>query len=200
MNRQYFTLCRFLIIFLITICATSSCNSIDKKSTALKHEYEQPITTDLKKIAFPQGLEYYAPFDQYLMDSTQLKETKSVKIYSYVNASCPSCIVEISLWGKYARQFMNQKTPVILVLYSHDNFEYIKHLCEVGDIPSFPFPFVLDTKNQFGKLNTCFTASETNPSVLVDTDSKVVLTGNPLHAKKVSDAYFKKIKEMQSLH
>ncbi len=180
--------------FSIYVFALVSWQNGPGKSAAVRPGDVTHITGNKRKLKIPSELIVYSPFKNYLLDNIQLKKHSSLKIYSYVNVSCPGCIADIDIWNKLAAEFIKKDVPVILVFYSKDNFEYIKHLCEVNEIKKFPFPFYLDNQNKFPIGNPDFEALETSPTVLIDRNNKIILTGNPLHSSKTKELYMAKIK------
>ncbi|MDP1762541.1 MAG: hypothetical protein Q8L07_01555 [Sediminibacterium sp.] len=188
---------QYLIFLFISIsfCALISCRNNQAKSLSGIAGNISEHSKNGQKLTIPDELQAYSPFKNYLLDSNQLAQLPSSKIYAYVNVSCSSCIGDIEKWNELIPVFMQNNVPVMLIFYTKDNFEYIKYLCESGGVKKFPFPFYLDTKNKFSEQNPIFKEYEMKPVVLVDKNNTIICSGNPLYSEKVKDLYMKQIKK-----
>src|SRR5437868_2964693 len=136
------------------------------------------------KLKMPGGIQCYMPFNKYALDSQKTMHNTFPKVYCYLNVSCPTCLVDISKWQEVSDEFVKRHIPVVLVLYGTDDFEYFKFLCESKKIKDFPYPFFLDTKDQFSILNPICIKFQAHRALLVDNKYRVVLQGSPLHSEK----------------
>ncbi|HYX08420.1 MAG TPA: hypothetical protein VE912_16945, partial [Bacteroidales bacterium] len=97
------------------------------------------------------------------------------KIYSHINASCPTCVSDILLWDNIISDFEKFKVPVILICESDDNFDLFEYIIETGEIKSFSFPFFLDLKSDFYVQNKFMKESSQFETVLTDSNNIILL-------------------------
>lgn len=147
-----------------------------------------------QKLNFPDNLETYRPFKDYLLDSTEVAK-KRLRIFTYINISCPSCIANLENWNKVASQLIKYNVPIFFLCYSEDNFEYIKFLCEQGKVKTFAFPFFFDKQDRFLKKNKFLTVSPNYHTVLLDENDKILWVGDPSHNPDMATQYLDLIKE-----
>lgn len=145
-----------------------------------------------KRITIPDSMELYVPFNNLLYDSSAIASSP-LKIYTFIDVSCSSCIDNIEKWEFLsASKFAKEKVPIILICQSRDDFELFKYFCESGKVPRFQLPFFIDKGGKYFKLNTFINRS--NHTVLTDQANAVILSGDPTHSDKVLNLYMKKIK------
>lgn len=171
------------ILVLIT-----SCNTSGKKT----ENNEQP-TKKMGKIILPDSLFVYNPFNGNSLDNNE-KGNSALKIYTYLDVSCPSCLSNIKRWRNFELELKNFKIPIIMICQSEDKYELLKYLCEKQEIPNLPFPFYFDTKNQFLIRNQFLNPSPGKHTVLTDKNNLVIQMGDPTLSKKTKNAYLKIIK------
>ena len=136
-----------LTVGIITSCSNKKQN-IDKVKT-LKSVVENTLN---KKLDIPNSLEVYSPFSKSLVNKNDILNSK-YKIFSRIDASCGTCIQSINSWNELIPEFSQYKVPVILICSSDDNFELIKYFCETREIIDFGYPFFLDKKDEFVKMD-----------------------------------------------
>lgn len=181
------------IILIIFATLTISCQNKEnqKREAHLKSVIENCLG---KKLIIPDSLRIYAPFHNYIADSVQLFNAK-FKIYSHINASCPTCVRDILLWNNIIPDFEKLKAPVILICESDDNFDLFKHIIESGEIKSFSYPFFFDLKRDFYRQNKFMKESPQFETVLTDRDNTILLLGNPIRSKEMKDIYLNEIQK-----
>lgn len=181
------------MIFFFFVNSTISCQNteIQVKEARLKLVVENCLG---KKLIIPDSLITYAPFHDYVADSVQLSNAKS-KIYSHINASCPTCVLDIRLWNNMITDFEKLMVPIILICDADDNFELIKYIHEIGEIKSFSYPLFFDIKKEFFKQNNFMNVSPHFETVLTDNENNILLLGNPIRSKEVRDMYLKEIQK-----
>jgi hypothetical protein len=133
------------------------------------------------------------------MTSKEIAEKKGLKIFSYLNVSCPSCVGSIKDWEPLLGEFRKLNVPVILICHTKDSFEYIKYLEENRSI-SFPYPLYLDTANLFPANNQFYPFHVLDEAVLADADNKILLSGNPRASTEVRNNYLTVISEKLGLN
>ncbi len=179
------------MVFIFFVSSTMSCQNREtqEKEAHLKSVVENWLN---KKLIIPDSLTIYAPFLNYIADSVQLSNAK-IKIYSHINASCPTCIRDIELWNNIIPNFEKLKVPIILICESDDNFELFKFMCDKREIKSFSYPFFFDLKRAFYKQNKFMKESTHFETVLTDSDNNILLLGNPIRSKEMQVIYLKEI-------
>ena len=60
---------------------------------------------------------------------------------------------------------------------------------------NFDYPILLDTLNEFAKLNPHLPANRVLHTFLLDEDDNVILVGNPLHNRKIEEMFYKIVEE-----
>lgn len=184
------------VIFIIFVDSTISCQNREKH---VKEKYLKSVVENClgKKLMIPDGLIKYTPFHDYIADSVQLSNA-IYKIYSHINASCPTCIRDIKLWNSLISDFGKFKVPVVLICESDDNFELFKYMHETGEIKHFSYPFFFDVKRVFLTQNKFMKESQQFETVLTDKENNILLLGNPIRSKEMKELYLMEIqKRMQ---
>ena len=190
---------KILIIFLI-ICAIPFCTNKENKENKEKENTIKSIVNNClgRKLMIPDSLVIYSPFSNYTMDSIEISNAH-FKIYSYINASCPTCIEDILLWNNITPCFVKYNIPIILICESKDNFELIKYFHEQGMIKKFSFPLFFDVKGRYLAENKFMEESPQLETVLTDRENNILLLGNPIRSKEIKDLYLSEIlKRMNS--
>lgn len=157
------------------------------KCTEENKEAKQTIVYKQHTILLPDSLVIYNPFKTKI-DSTEIAKSP-LKIYSFIDVSCPSCLSSFKKWKSFVNQKREFNIPVILICQSEDNYELLKYLCEEKDIPELPVPFYFDTKNQFFKKNKFLNAAPNEHTVLVDENNLVLLKGDPTLSENIKKSY-----------
>ncbi|MDP3441913.1 MAG: hypothetical protein Q8T08_03550 [Ignavibacteria bacterium] len=179
------------VILLLCICSVISCKNEKNRKKSLESVVENCLG---KKLILPDSLIVYAPFPNCIADSMDISKA-SFKIYSHINASCPTCIGDIVLWDSITSDFSKYKVPIILICESKDNFELVKYLHETGGIKSFSYPLFFDRKKEYLTQNKFMNESQHFETVLTDNENNILLLGNPIRSKEMRDMYLKKIRK-----
>lgn len=180
------------IIFVILIFSIVSCSSTNKKEAK---ELNVTIANNIgKEINIPNDLQMYTPFTNYISDSVQMFNSE-FRIYSYINASCGTCVNSIKEWKQIVSEFSHRHVSVILIFKSDDNFELLKYLCEKGEVKNFPYPFFFDRHKKFPELNAFILKHKHLQTILVDKNNKILLFGNPIRSNEIKDLYLRVFKK-----
>ena len=171
-----------------TICSLSNCNIGNKQSsdTALSNK-------KIEKFIQPDSLITYKPFALTNLDSSEIANSR-LKIYSFIDASCSTCLERINNLKLVASEIKNYKIPVILIVQSEDNYELLKYLCEQKNIDKFPYPFYFDVKGQFFVRNKFLSPNRNGHTVLTDKDNNILASGDMTLSKKIEEQYMNIIK------
>jgi len=192
MKNNVFKIVKYMIL-IIFVTLTISCQNKEnqKREAHLKSVIENCLG---KKLTIPDSLRIYAPFYNYIADSVQLSNAR-FKIYSHINASCPTCVRDILLWNNIIPSFEKFEVPVILICESDDNFELFKYIIESGEINNFSYPFFLDVKCDFFTQNKFMKESPQFETVLTNRDNTILLLGNPIRSKEMKNIYLNEIQK-----
>lgn len=177
-----------LVYLFFTICLLSNCNTRNKQGldTALNNK-------KIEKFTQPDSLITYKPFALTSLDSNEIANS-TLKIYSFIDASCSTCLGSINNWKLIASEIKNYKIPVILIVQSEDNYELLKYLCEKKNIDKFPYPFYFDLKGQFFVRNKFLSPKRNEHTVLTDKDNNILASGDMTLSKKIKEQYMNIIK------
>lgn len=174
-----------LVMFFLFSCKD------DKNIESLKIIIKQTLGT---KLVIPKKMDIYKPFTNYKLDSLGLQKSE-YKIYSFLNASCGSCVRKIKYWTTFSNELSLYNIPIILIIRSDDNFELLKYLINSKELKKFPYPFIFDKKDELMKLNHFMKESDDFKTILTDKNNKILLMGNPIANEKIKELYLKEIKK-----
>jgi len=172
-------------------CAISlftNCNTPNKQG-----QDDNPGNKISNKFTTPDSIVVYKPFALSASDSTAIDHS-ALKIYSFIDASCSTCLSSINNWKLASAEMKPYGIPVILMIQSEDNYELLKYLCEKKNIDKFPFPFYLDVKNQFFVYNKFLSQDRNGHTVLIDRDNNILASGDITLSKKTREEYIDIIK------
>ncbi|WP_316824657.1 hypothetical protein [Pedobacter miscanthi] len=152
----------------------------------------------IKKALFvPEKLVVYTPFENYLLDSTQIAKSP-FKIYVSINFSCPTCIEKVNKWAAIVPQIKaGRNIPVIIIANTDDDFMLIKYLIKKKAIAKFPYPFFLNKTGDFTAKNDVISKSAEMDAVLTDQENTIIYQGNPLKSPEAKERFLQKIRETQ---
>lgn len=172
------------IISLIILYSCIVCCDFERVST------DQRSSISANKLRLPDTLLIYnTNMDSLLLDSSEIANHDFLKIYAFIDISCPSCITDIDQWNNIVPMFKKYNVPVLLICHSKGNFEYIKYLFENGQIKKFPYPLYLDVANQLHQRNTFIDKNEAHQAILTDRNNTILAMGNPLLSDEVKGIY-----------
>ncbi|MBC7760073.1 MAG: hypothetical protein H7069_14530 [Phormidesmis sp. FL-bin-119] len=168
---------RFNLTYLFLIFAIFACCKENSK------------TNDKRKLTIPRNLTLYKPFQNYLMDSTEIARSK-IKIYSSINFSCATCVNQIDDWQSIGQNRSLEKIPMILIGHSDDKFRVINYVCENKLIKNFPYPFFLDSAGVFEK------AILSNKAVVTDQNNTILFEAEPLKSPQERNEFIEKLTQL----
>jgi len=177
--------------FFVAFVLLFSCNAKPKTTEAIS-----AIKKIEGKFVMPDSIAIYNPFQENRTASNEI-ENAPLKIYTFVDTSCPSCLTNINNWSLAASELKKYNIPIIMICQSEDNFELLKYLCEKKDIAGYPFPFYFDLKNQFFLLNKFLDITPHHHTVLTDSTNQILVAGDLTHSQEVKQLYIDKIKHFR---
>lgn len=89
------------ILFGLCVFYFSGCDNKNRESILLKSIIDDHTGMQFN---FPDSLQLYSPFENYVADSSEISNAK-FKIITLVDASCSSCISDINGWNHLAKDF-----------------------------------------------------------------------------------------------
>lgn len=176
MYNKTFSFSRFcLSITYLVICSAPiiSCNNNQNTSS---NSIQGEIFTIIDDVQIFKGPE------EHILDSSDMFNS-SLRVFSYVNVSCATCLNEIKKWDSLAKSLSRYDTPIILYLQSKDRYELLKYLIEEDRLAPFSYPFVLDTNNNYFIQNSMLNEGKRLYTVLVNKDNEILWTGDPIHSE-----------------
>lgn len=153
-----------------------SCSNINKNQ-----KNDDPIKNEM--LMLPDSLIVYGSFTKKHTD-TGLVLPSSFKIYSFIDASCPSCLTDIKNWNKIALEFDRNDVQIILICQSQDNYELLKYLFEKNSLPELSFPLYFDVNNQFFVRNKFLSPAPNHHTVLTDKNNNILVFGDLISEKQ----------------
>lgn len=109
---------------------------------------------------------------------------------------CTSCAInKMYLWNdfiEYAKPYNGRLKYYFIYSPSKKDRKGIELILKKSN---FGYPILLDTLNEFAKLNPHLPKNRVLHTFLLDEDNKVILVGNPLHNKKIEEMFYKIVEE-----
>lgn len=148
-----------------------------------------------KNIYIPDNLRMLFPFSKNSLDSVELA-TSELKIYTYVNVSCPKCILEIEDWVDFFKQIEKHNVSLIFVCGSdYDDFNTILYLLENQILNIEQHHLFADSSNSFIENNSFMKENMHFKTFLTDRSGGIIYAGNPIYSERIKDIYIEKIIE-----
>lgn len=117
------------LCFILCLISRKESRNKKKKISQLKTTVNNALGTTLQ---LPKALKTYAPFDNYLKDSTDIANA-NFKIYTSIDDSCGACIGKIKSWASIAETLNTKNVAIILLCRADQNkFALLEHLCELN--------------------------------------------------------------------
>ncbi|GAB1464276.1 redoxin family protein [Pedobacter sp.] len=175
-----------IIAISLTSIILQSCSSNDTKKEAV-------VRREGVKFIFPDSLIAYRPFGIENFAGRQDFEANTLRIVTFIDVSCPSCLSEIKNWEKVEQKLKKYNVPIIVICQSEDKFETFKFLCEQKKIPELKLPFYLDLKNAFFEKNSSLSAAKNQHTVLIDQNNNMLILGDFTFSKTIENAYIEEL-------
>lgn len=170
------------------LMALSCENKIQKE---LQSFYNQAITIPINMQCF-EG-------EKYEFVNWSINRPKIVIWYD--STECGSCkIKNLPAFKHFESYCQDLKYDLDLVFLFSPSRQNVRQTLEEASISTklHDYPIYIDTANQFYKLNPHIPANKLMHSFLLDSESKVVLVGNPIQNQAMFDLYKKTIEEMMN--
>jgi hypothetical protein len=154
-------------------------------------------TTEKIRFSFPDSLIAYRPFKIEKTIPSNYLEKADVRLITYIDVSCPSCLSTIENWKIVENKLSPYKIPVLLICQSEDKFEMFKFLCETKKIQNLILPFYLDKTKQFFKKNPFLNHKPNQHTVLIDKNDNILIDGDLTLDKTTEKNYIRTINIQQ---
>lgn len=182
-----------MMVLMLGMVVFLSCKN---KKTANVDERTGKINVILgKTFHSPSDIKLYMPFEKQFSDSIGMFNSK-LKVFSYINVSCSTCLDELENWSTLATELSAYKIPVILVLQSKDRYELLKYLIEENKLKPYPYPFVFDVNNQYFPFNRFLSEADRLYTVTTTKKDKILYVGDPMHVESDRTKLLASIKEL----
>ena len=169
--------CPIGIAVLLAMLSLWSCSGSD-------HSAERVVKEWLgKEIVFPDSMVFTVQGDT--VDYNW--QDAEYKIVTFVDsAGCTECRLKLPMW-LHTYEMMQADTDIALIMViSTTDTESITDILSRYD---YPLPVYIDTTGLMESLNPNLTASDGMRTFLLDTDNKVVTTGNPIDNRATLNRY-----------
>jgi len=180
------------VLSIVMLIALVSCIQKSNRNKNAEKKYKSVMNeVSGKTLVLPEGLRF-----SYLNkgDSCSIKAMPK-KIYSYVDASCGSCIANIDGWDQFLDEYCHLEVSVVIVCISDDNFALFEYLIEQKRaIMNKNIIFLYDQQKKWLTSNPFMIKYDQLRVVLTDSDDRILLLGNPINNKKLMESYIGMIK------
>lgn len=115
-----------------------------------------------------------------------------VKVVTFINADCSSCIEDLKEWTLFVNKADMNKVRFIFLIrsnYGNTTFENLN-----TNKIDFDLPYFYDNNDSLFTLNK-ISEDKLFQTFLLDEQNKVKLIGNPIGHKRLSDLYLKEIQQ-----
>lgn len=178
---SFYRYCLFVAYLLICSVLTISCQNL-RKNDSNNSQRKSNISIEGKNFNIVEDVRIFTDTGNYILDSSDMFNS-SLRVFSYVNVSCATCLDEIRNWNSLAKSLAQHNTPIILYLQSKDRYELLKYLIEESRLAPYSYPFVLDINNNYFKQNSMLSEEKRLYTVLVNKDNEILWVGDPIHSE-----------------
>ncbi len=139
-----------------------------------------------KQITFDDSSKRFNSVNDSILFLSDLinQSQKKFKIVSLVNASCSDCIEELQGWRRIRKLIDSVRVDIILIAYDAP-FDMVKY--NVVDVAKFKQPVFYDCNNHFSRINNLQQGDF--KTFLIDTNNKIVISGNPIKNPHLIKSY-----------
>jgi len=175
-----------LIVLVFDQCKFSK----DKKSEKREDRKIEEIIGENVKIKFDSTFILYRNKIHTLSDYNY--NNGNPKIVSRIYGDCHVCIKALKKWKKseIIRQFDTLGVKIMFYIFS-DEYKYFEEKMYPKIVLSHPL--IIDTTNSFLRENSFIGINKNNHTLLLNSNNKVLLVGNPINNKKLMKLYKEEI-------
>lgn len=122
---------------------------------------------------------------------------KKAKIMTIINASCGTCIEELKKWNDFIKITDTSLVGYVFLLYSNDDLMTFENTNE--NYLQFLYPYFIDKENKVIEKNGFNIEQKNYSTFLLNEENEIVLVGNPIYNKSISDLYLKEISRISNI-
>ncbi len=115
--------------------------------------------------------------------------SKSWRIITFIDGNCGKCINDLSKWKQWVIKYKNN---VEFLFYFKAEDKSIMSFIDSVYV-NLDYPLILDVNTEYLKSNNLNRYNSMFQTFLLDESNKVVVVGNPLYGKEISNLYYKNI-------
>ncbi len=182
------------IISLLLVIFFFSCIEKSKKPDKWWEERTNTVVDKWigQKITLPKNIEFINEPKTH-NTAERLINGEDLKIVAYIDGNCSACLNSLLFWQNFSKKISSLEIDCSLILYVQtENKDYFKK--DVIDRLKINVPCLFDKEADFISLNKLH--DQRFQAVLLDIDDKVLLIGNPVLNKKLSDLYLSTLKRL----
>ena len=151
-----------------------SCSQENKK---IKDNLSQIIG---QKVQLIDSLRYYSQEKGFYKDSIM----EQLKIITFIDGGCGSCLYDLEKWKEIVALPKLKDIRFLFYVKCYNRNQLISVIKEIN----FTYPIIIDTSNQFYKVNN-LKSDKTYQTFLVDKKNNILLVGNPLYSLQIKSLY-----------
>lgn len=142
-----------------------------------------------QKLVFPNELVLYSLDEQKEFSNVFFNRNKSFRMVSYIDASCGTCIAELSKWDSLINDQSNHNLEYVLILKAYDNFELLKFATQEVNYRNLN-TVIFDKGDFFSQKNT-IPSDKQLQSYLLNNQDEIIGVGNPAFSEEIMNSYIK---------
>ena len=169
-----------ILLFFFTSSILFGCSLQEDTFTVLKYKH--------KKIYFPENLPIIN--NETSQITNDIFGSNNLKIITFINGNCSVCIEHLT----YQNKFYLYDVDPITILISQD----LESFYEINKYLKFNYAIIYD-KDDIIRKNNSIHDSHLTKYLLLDSNNKVLLIGDPIINPKVKDVYFEVIKNHKKI-
>lgn len=162
-----------LLFFVLIITLTSCVGNNSREKSTVQDEIKSKIG---KKLDLP-----------FIPDNNQKYR---LKIATFVNGDCPSCVDDLSLWEDFFPKIKNKDSLLFVVYLFSSDIGFLKKYCK---LLSNPLVTIVEDKGKIFYKNNSLSGNKLLHTFITNKSNKILLVGNPVFSKKLEDLYLKLI-------
>lgn len=175
-----------IFVMFIFVMITIACHDNSKLSEEILLFQKKPVRLIMQNELIINGA-----------NETAVNSTQCLKYVIYKDSlDCTSCAInKMYLWDnfiEYAKPYSGRLKYYFIYSPSQKDRKSIELILKNGN---FGYPILLDTLNEFAKLNPHLPENRVLHTFLLDEDDNVILVGNPLHNRKIEEMFYKIVEE-----
>jgi len=174
----------------VTLSILFSCNRV--QNTKSPNDLLQEKWKN-KQIIFPDKLKQVILKGQEL---SILFPNSDVKVITYIDAGCSSCMLELDEWLKFIAGYNGPNKVKFVAIFKAPNYSYLEYYLKDKHAPNALILY--DQNDEFYKKNN-LPPSNKLKGMLLSKNNKVELIGSPVYLSELKPIYYKKIDSLNTI-